>query len=867
MDLWKTINFKNSFTGSLIFVVLIFSCLRFAPFYNCNSSTGFRIATAGEEYVPESIVSIQEAINEAENGSTVIIPSGIYFEHVIVNKTISLVGENISTTIIDGSNAGTVVRIIADGVNITGFTIQNSGWGWYRNGIYVYRADNCKINNNILLHNCHNIRLNCSQRSHVINNTINGDGYGIRLISSLNCTATGNSVSNCIGGVHLQNATNCTVEQNYFTQNSQGIRLYSPCSYNKIVANTVYNNTYDGMIEVMPPNGTLLNNIIFHNNFINNTNPFIYKVSSTIWDDGYPSGGNYWSRYNGTDLYNGPFQNETGSDGIGDEPYAVNSFDQDRYPLMHPWRLLPVHNLNTGVAYKTIQEAIDTNETLSGHKLWIDSGVYYEHVNVHKSLTLIGENQTTTIIDGDNVGTVLSISADNVNIINFTLRNSGLLFPPYGDDCCILLDHSSGGNISHCIITNNRIGIYFYFAENHTVEHNVVSSNHNGIWLWFSGNNSLIANRMLNNSYNFGVFGGSFSDFNNVIDINNTVDDKPINYLIGIEDEIIDNQTDIGVLYLINCNNVTVRNLEFRKNGHGVFGYNVTESRIENVTALENNYGIQLQDSSGNFISNNHCSENWVGILLYDSDYNTVEMNIARNCEKGISLYNADRNNLEGNTIQSNLFGIRSYSSNSNEIFHNNLIENINQVDLIHPSFNIWDNSFEGNFWSNYNGSDIDPRDGLGDIPVIIDDSNHDQYPLSGSFHNFTVSYDENLHEVSVISNSTILNFIFEPINNTIILTINGTDETFGFCRIRIPHSLIEPEITVIIDDGLTQVLYPNYTLHDDGSYRWIYFAYQHSTHKIIIVPEFWPLVLLSTLMITTLCFLLYKIRRMKLKR
>jgi len=147
------------------------------------------------------------------------------------------------------------------------------------------------------------------------------------------------------------------------------------------------------MIEVMPPNGTFFNNYIFHNNFINNTNPFIYKVSGTIWDNGYPSGGNYWSRYNGTDIFSGPFQNETGSDGIGDEPYAVNSFDQDRYPLMYPWRLLPVHNLNTGVAYKTIQEAIDANETLVGHKLWIDSGVYYEHVNIHKSLTLIGENR------------------------------------------------------------------------------------------------------------------------------------------------------------------------------------------------------------------------------------------------------------------------------------------------------------------------------------------------------------------------------------------------------------------------------------------------------------------------------------------
>jgi len=82
---------------------------------------------------------------------------------------------------------------------------------------------------------------------------------------------------------------------------------------------------------------------------------------------------------------------------------------------------------------------------------------------------------------------------------------------------------------------------------------------------------------------------------------------------------------------------------------------------------------------------------------------------------------------------------------------------------------------------------------------------------------------------------------------------VNGTDETYGFSRICIPHALIEPEIAVIIDDGLTEVLYPNCTLRDDGFHRWIYFAYQHSTHEILIIPEFWPMIFLSTLMVITL--------------
>jgi hypothetical protein len=55
------------------------------------------------------------------------------------------------------------------------------------------------------------------------------------------------------------------------------------------------------------------------------------------WDDGYPSGGNYWSDYTGVDLYSGVNQDEPGSDRIGDTPYVFD-YHQDNYPLMEPWR-------------------------------------------------------------------------------------------------------------------------------------------------------------------------------------------------------------------------------------------------------------------------------------------------------------------------------------------------------------------------------------------------------------------------------------------------------------------------------------------------------------------------------------------------
>ena len=112
-----------------------------------------------------------------------------------------------------------------------------------------------------------------------------------------------------------------------------GIALYGnatdPSRYNNIVGNNITDNFIGINLHYSSDNR------ILHNNFENNTYSISDPdVSSNTWDDGYPSGGNYWSDYNGTDLNGGPYQNTTGSDGIGDKPYAINAGSKDHYPLM-----------------------------------------------------------------------------------------------------------------------------------------------------------------------------------------------------------------------------------------------------------------------------------------------------------------------------------------------------------------------------------------------------------------------------------------------------------------------------------------------------------------------------------------------------
>ena len=78
-------------------------------------------------------------------------------------------------------------------------------------------------------------------------------------------------------------------------------------------------------------------NRIYHNSIINSSEWQSYdETGQNSWSDDYPSGGNYWGDYTGSDHYCGLYQNETGSDGIGDTPYAFGG-NTDHYPLIFPW--------------------------------------------------------------------------------------------------------------------------------------------------------------------------------------------------------------------------------------------------------------------------------------------------------------------------------------------------------------------------------------------------------------------------------------------------------------------------------------------------------------------------------------------------
>jgi parallel beta-helix repeat protein len=435
---------------------------------------------------PADFHTIHEALNAANDGDTIFVHNGTYYEHTVVNKTVSLIGENKEATIIEGNGTGTILNITANFVNVKGFTLQNCvicvGIYNSRNvtlenntisnyaseigtGIEIEFSNNVTVKSNLLIHNSNGIEVLNSSNNYFIDNNIihctdifgvylggsrgnvlKGDvinhlviigtsggnilrdnyigrygGFcviGTELVDYIQDIDTSNTLWNGviyylinqhdisinpldypgIGYLALINSTNVAIEglnmsgsgaqgillaytrdsqiiNNHIAHKSLGGIFLSNSFGNNIIGNNLTENTYDIVLF-----NASNNNIIYHNNFIDNklqhvydpfwNHPEIYASSiNNTWNDGYPSGGNYWSDYISVDFCSGPYQNMTGSDGIGDTPYIIDSNNTDHYPLMNPFTTFEAGVWN-GTAYNI---DVISNSTISDFNFDVDN--------------------------------------------------------------------------------------------------------------------------------------------------------------------------------------------------------------------------------------------------------------------------------------------------------------------------------------------------------------------------------------------------------------------------------------------------------------------------------------------------------------
>jgi parallel beta-helix repeat protein len=238
---------------------------------------------------------------------------------------------------------------------------------------------------------------------------------GVYLSSSSQITIQVSTISQNNHGIWISRSSGNNILQNNITENVlEGIYVYIS-SDNNILGNNITKNTFDGIYLYSSTNNTIhvniimcngygispyftTNNKIFHNHFIENEYHVDPNTPLDIWDNGYPSGGNYWSDYTGTD---------NNGDGICDNPYYIDDNNQDRYPLITTHDI-EIQNLKTS---KTI---VCQGYTLSLTTTTINYGINSENIHI----TLYAN---TTIITTNTV-TLKSISS---TLITFTWNTTG----------------------------------------------------------------------------------------------------------------------------------------------------------------------------------------------------------------------------------------------------------------------------------------------------------------------------------------------------------------------------------------------------------------------------------------------------------
>jgi len=480
--------------------------------------------------------------------------------------------------------------------------------------------------------------------------------------------------------------------------------------------------------------------------------------------------------------------------------------------------------------YSTIQQAIDAATT--GTIILVSNGTYPENLVIDKTVSIIGENKSATIIDANSLGTALLVTANSVSITGFTIENAS--------SYAILFNNSSFTEIYDNIIENSGYGLYFNNSIRNNVTNNLITgnsedgiqlfgtatianntiksnggyalnvnfsfaniagneleSNNGGICLNYSGGSILRENSLDNNTQNFSVDGETLSDYLQDIDDSNTVNGKTMSYLTNQRNVTINPDTfpNIGYLGIVNSTDIHVANLNFTNNGEGILLAFTQNSTIENV-GVENNFvGIKCAGCGNLNITKVRFKNNFRGIQMLYFCWNDeiTKCNLVNTippvAEIGLELTNCNNATLVGNSIIGYSYAFYLYQSSTNIIYHNNIINNSEQVYAENSSNNKWDNGHQGNYWSSYNGTDQN-GDGIGDTSCQLGCNQTDNYPLIHPYvpdiavTNITVNSTKTYIGQTLTVTVTVVNKWYENetfnvavyANSTLIGTLTATD-------------------------------------------------------------------------------------------
>jgi len=407
-----------------VFLIMITSVIIFG-FPHASAAT--KIWVVGDDGAG-SILSIQEAVNNASQGDVVYVLNGTYYEHVILNKSVSLIGENWAKTVIDGSGYGVVIQVSVNDTKISGFTIQN--------GMSDISLISCCRNN-------------------ISSNAIKMSGQGVYIENSRQNILCGNNLTNNNRPVILQRSDDNIICANLLKNNySPGISLYG-CSNNTIRENLVRDNPAYGVYLENCENNTIDENEIayvcegIHLNRSHN---------NTIMGNNVTKTGPYAIYLEYSD------HNSIKGNTLEDNEITLqlslscyNIVDENKI-MNNKWGLLLWFSSNNNVK----------NNNMTAN--WWNFGVVGQEIG-----HFINDVDVTNLVDGKPV--------------YYWMNEHGREVPPNAGYVAII--NSTDICVRNLSLTNNYQGVLLAYSNN-TILHNLgMSNNFYGLWLFNSSNNTV----------------------------------------------------------------------------------------------------------------------------------------------------------------------------------------------------------------------------------------------------------------------------------------------------------------------------------------------------------------------------------------
>jgi len=580
---------RNKIVSASIVMLLVFTgFVGLIVFDGIVDDRGVEAATltVGQVGSGAQYSTVQDAIDNASVGDTIYVWEGIYYENVVVNKKVTLIGNGTTNTTIDGGGSGYVILISSDWVEVRNLTINNSGFGSLDAGVAILDADNCRLEN-----------LNCSDNNK----------YGIRLYQSDGSIIENTTcINNSYNGIYLGYSNSNTVSNcNIYLNGRHGVCIYTSTG-NTVDGNTIGPNLLHGIFMEDSTTTTITDNNM---------------VSEGVYLEGYQL--QHWSTHT------------IASDNSvnGEAVYYWKDVDTDTIPsnagqviLIHCENILVANQNLSGatigiILYHSNNNTIDnsvfnsnkvggielfssSHNTISGSTCGFNNGdgLYLES----SSHNIISDNTFSYNMDEglDITATCDSNKIDN-NVCNSNndegIRLSGGKWNLMVNNTCNFNVHS-GIALSYCDenrVNNNNCsangddGIYTYKADHSTIMNNTCCSSIGGDGINMQSNsmNAIVWNNTCSYNYDDGIHLSSC-------------------YQTVVEKNICHSNGDDGIY--LDSPHVEVLHNTISNNDDGIIGINADWCTIlGNTIDTNSDYGVWLSSESFyNYIYHNNILNN-----------------------------------------------------------------------------------------------------------------------------------------------------------------------------------------------------------------------------------------------------------------